>query len=226
MNGPGYICFPSTDMISKAYGDPELRTILNRASITFTDGKFTEFYARCKGEKNIANVSGFHFLEILLNTNMTHYIYGLDERSLKILKNKIDREHPDSNVIGYKSPPYLELNEIASNDQIVSDLIEINELSPDIIWVGISSPKQDFLMYYHHHLVNKSIMVGVGAVLLYKAGIIKKGPEWMKKIAIRWLVRIVQEPKRVYQSKTIQHAFYFLFLIIKHDICRFKKHTD
>lgn len=216
----GYLTFPSSDIIARAYKNEKLRSILNNSILTFTDGKITEFYFRMKGEKNIRNVSGFDLLERLLNTEKTHYFYGLNNEQLKLLKDNIETQHPYSNVLGYKSPPFVKLDEIKENLQIRRDIKEINKLKPDFIWIGISSPKQDYLMKHFVDDLDQGIMVGVGAVLLYKAGIINKGPQWIKDIGMRWLVRLIQEPKRVWEKGTLQHVAFFIFLIIKHDLLR------
>lgn len=218
----GYISFPSTDVVSKATKDSYLRSILNNSIITFTDGKFTEFYARLKGMNKIQSVSGYDLLDYLLNTKATHYFYGLNPNELKLLEERINVENPNSIILGYKSPPFLEINEINDNKEIQSDIKEINSLRPDFIWIGISSPKQDYLMSYYQKDLDKGIMVGVGAVLLYKAGLVNKGPQWIKDIGMRWLVRFVQEPVRVWKKRSLQNIIFFVYLIIKHDIFKVK----
>lgn len=218
ITGPGYVNFPSTDIVSRAYKNNKLRSILNNSLITFTDGKFTEFYARFKGENRITNISGYDLLEYLLETEKSHYFYGLNEKQLTLLEEKINKDNPDSKVLGYKSPPFLDLEEIEHDKQIEQDLKEINKLKPDFIWVGISSPKQDYLMSHYVNQLDQGIMIGVGAVLLYKAGIVNKGPQWIKNIGMRWLVRFIQEPKRVWKKGSIQNIMFFLYLVVKHDI--------
>jgi len=222
IKGPGYINFPSTDIVAKAYKSKKLRSILNNSLITFTDGKFTEFYARFKGENRITNISGYDLLEYLLGTEKSHFFYGLNEEQLSLLEKKINKQNPNSKVLGYKSPPFLKLDEIESDKQIEHDIREINRLKPDFIWVGISSPKQDYLMSQYANQLDQGIMIGVGAVLLYKAGIVKKGPQWIKNIGMRWLIRFIQEPKRVWKKGSIKNIMIFLYLILKHDILRFE----
>lgn len=219
---PGYLSFPDTNVVAKAYKDEKLRSILNNSLITFTDGKFTEFYARLKGEKKIKNISGYDLLEHLLNSNKSHFFYGLNQKQLNKLETVINREHPNANVKGYKSPPFLSLNEIESSNKIKEDIAEINSLKPDFIWIGISSPKQDYLMGHYVNQLDQGIMVGVGAVLLYRAGLVNKGPQWVKDLGLRWIVRFFQEPKRIWAKGSIKNIFFFIYLILKHDILRFK----
>ena len=223
ITNPGYLSFPDTNVVAKAYKDDKLKTILNSSLITFTDGKFTEFYARLKGEKKIKNISGYDLLERLLNSGKSHFFYGLNQQQLNKLEAVISKEHPNANVLGYKSPPFLKLNEIVKSERIKEDIAEINSLKPDFIWIGISSPKQDYLMAHYVNQLDQGIMVGVGAVLLYKAGLVKKGPQWVKNIGMRWLYRFVQEPERVWKKGSIKNILFFVYLVIKHDIFRIKQ---
>lgn len=219
--GPGYLSFPSTGIVAKAYNDEVLRNILNNSLITFADGKITEFYTKLRGEKDIKNVSGFDLLGRLLDSEKSHFFYGLNDEQLKLLRIKIKADHPNSNVLGYKSPPFLSTKEIKDNTQIKNDIEEISQLKPNFIWIGISSPKQDYLMKNFVNKLDQGIMIGVGAVLLYKAGIVKKGPRWVKNIGMRWFVRLIQEPKSIWKKKDrLLGLGYFLYLIIKHDLFR------
>ena len=143
-------------------------------------------------------ISGYKLLQSLLNTELTHYFYGTDEDTLFLLKVKIEDEYPNAKVLGYKAPPFVNSpEEVLHNAQMTSDILELKQLKPDIIWIGISSPKQDYLMNSFYQKLDHGIMIGVGAVFLYMSGKIKKSPEWIKKIGLRWLYRMLQEPGRL-----------------------------
>lgn len=209
---PKYICFPSTNTISKAYQNTFFQKILNEAFLTVPDGKITELYARIKGFKKIETTSGYWLMDALLKSNLTHYFYGADDYTLSLLKQNIEIKYPNSKVLGYKSPPFIDLDEIEKSSKIKEDILDINKLKPDLIWIGISTVKQDYLMYYHIKQLNHGLMFGVGAVFLYMAGTVKKGPEWVKKLGLRWVLRLIQEPKRLFKS-TFPSILFFLKLV-------------
>lgn len=217
-----YICFPSTGLISEAYKDNKLREIYNNSYITFADGKFTEFYAKLKGHRNLKNVSGYWLLERLLRTNLTHYFYGCSEEDLYLLEDMLKIRFPDANIIGFKSPPFIELHEVYPNKKIIKDIEEINSLRPDLIWIGISSPKQDYLMYHYKDYLERGIMLGVGAVFLYQAGLTNKGPEIIKKLSLRWLWRLFQDPRRL-GKRSLSRIANFLILILKTEVFKRNK---
>jgi len=218
---PEYFCFPSTDTISKAYKDNTLQNIINGSCIVFTDGKITEYYLRIKGIRGVKNVSGYWLMENLLKTNLRHFFYGCDDLVLTKLKKQLLLKHPDANIIGFKAPPMVNLSNIYFNNQIIKDFEEINKMKPDVIWIGLSTPKQDYLMFNYKNYLDKGVMLGVGAVFLYQAGIVNKGPEWIKKLGLRWLVRLLQNPLWIIKTK-VPGYFYFFYLIIKHDILRIR----
>lgn len=221
-SSPKYICFPSTGGISKAYKDDNLKSIFNNSFITFADGKFTEFYAKLKGESSLKNVSGLDLLDKLLDEKkISHYFYGLTDDNLQELILKIKADHHNANVIGYKAPPWVELKDIPKNEQIMRDFNDINFLKPDILWVAISNPKQDYLMHHYVNHLEHGIMLGVGAVLMYKAGLMRKGPIWIKKIGMRWFFKMFEQPRR-YFINVIPNLCFFLYLVIKHDFLGMK----
>jgi N-acetylglucosaminyldiphosphoundecaprenol N-acetyl-beta-D-mannosaminyltransferase len=211
---PNYICFPSTNTIAKAYKFKEFQSILNSGFLTIPDGKFTEIYARLKGFNKIRTISGYWLMDKLLQTNLSHFFYGADNYTLEELKKVILIKYPKANVLGYLSPPYLSLEEIYPNEIIIEQIKYINSLKPDLIWIGISTVKQDFLMSRYLKYLNHGLMLGVGAVFLYMAGIINKGPEWIKKLGLRWIIRLIQEPKRLWKS-TVPSLLFFIKLATK-----------
>jgi exopolysaccharide biosynthesis WecB/TagA/CpsF family protein len=210
----GYICLSDAYVIVIATKNDKLRNILNNSLVTFPDGSPLVIYAKLKGIKNITSISGYWLVKNLLNTKLTHYFYGSSEEELKKIKFNIEKEFPQSRVLGYKSPPWIDLKEIEQNEEVRKDIEEINKANPNLVWVGLNSPKQDYLMAEYSPLLEKSIMIGIGGVYDYLSGAMKISPEWVKKLSLRWVYRIVQNPKRIFK-KALVAIFGFLWLIIK-----------
>ncbi|MBN1186292.1 MAG: WecB/TagA/CpsF family glycosyltransferase [Bacteroidales bacterium] len=211
---PGYICFPSTNIVAKVYKDPNMQQVFNSSFLTLADGKFTEYYFRLKGIKTIKNISGYWLMENLLKSSLTHYFYGGDEITIEKLRQKLGEKYPTARILGYKSPPFLTIDEIKKSETIKQDVLQINNLKPDLIWIGISNLKQDVLMNHYLPYLNQGLMLGVGAVFLYMSGQVKKGPEWIKKLGLRWLVRLIQEPRKEWK-KTVPSIALFIKLFFK-----------
>jgi N-acetylglucosaminyldiphosphoundecaprenol N-acetyl-beta-D-mannosaminyltransferase len=124
-------------------------------------------------------------------------------------------------VLGYKSPPFVSAREIGSSSQVKADIEQINALKPDLVWIGISSPKQDYLMHHFYQHLDKSLMLGVGGVFLYFADESLRSPEWVKKMGLRWIYRLLKEPKRLWPKYFATIKFltrnspFFLRLLVK-----------
>jgi len=213
-----YVCFPDASVIKEANDDATLASILNTAYLTMPDGKPSQVVGRLQGHKTVSTVSGFHLCKEMLQSNLTHYFYGGSDEIIRAVQKTIESEYPQAKVLGYKSPPFIKTSDISTNEQIQKDIQAIEALKPNLIWIGISSPKQDYLMHHYHQQLSGSLMMGVGGVFLYLADGSLKSPEWVKKIGMRWAYRLLKEPKRLgpkYYGTfkfLFQHCFYFLKL--------------
>lgn len=208
----GYVSFPDAYVITQAAKDEALREILNNSFLTVPDGKMTELYAWKKGYSNVSTVSGYWLCKNLLTSDLTHYFLGSTVERINKIKDNIETNFPEAKVLGYSSAPFNPFSFFKNGNILKNELDDINKLQPDLIWVGLSSPKQDFLMKHHVPLLKHGIMLGVGAVFDYLSGDVKKSPEWIKKIGLRWLWRFFKEPKRML-SKDMA-IFKMLFILI------------
>jgi N-acetylglucosaminyldiphosphoundecaprenol N-acetyl-beta-D-mannosaminyltransferase len=196
-NKPAYVSFPDSSVLASAKDNPGLKEILNRAMLTLPDGKPSELYARLKGHKNVSTVSGYWLSKELFRSDLTHYFLGSTEEKLKKIITNVRAEFPSVNIAGYRSPDFHDIKFFEDGNLLSQELAEINALKPDLIWIGIGSPKQDFLMRSHTPHLKHGVMLGVGGVFDYLSGDVKKSPEWVKKIGMRWLWRLAKEPKRL-----------------------------
>jgi N-acetylglucosaminyldiphosphoundecaprenol N-acetyl-beta-D-mannosaminyltransferase len=210
----GYICLPDLSVIVSAQKDKKLVHILNNSLLTLPDGKPLEFLGKLKGEKGMSTVSGYWLIKQLLQSNLNHYFYGSQQEKTKSLVDKLRIEFPVSKIIGFGSPPLLNLDEIENNATVLNEIERINQLKPDIIWVGISSPKQDYLVYHYSKHLQYGVMIAVGGVFDYLSGSKKISPEWIKQIGFRWLYRLIQEPRRLWK-KYFFTIWGMLWLIIR-----------
>jgi N-acetylglucosaminyldiphosphoundecaprenol N-acetyl-beta-D-mannosaminyltransferase len=195
---PGYISFPDSSVIAMASKEQKLQEILNHALLTLPDGKPSQMAARAKGFKNVSTVSGFWLCqELLKDSRFSHFFLGSTPDKLMLIKDKIERDFPEARIAGYASPDFFPVDQFRNGLILEKEMENINSLRPDLIWIGLSSPKQDYLMKFHAPLLKRGVMLGVGGVFDYLSGEVKKSPEWVKKIGLRWLWRLSHEPKRL-----------------------------
>lgn len=216
-NRIGYICFPDLYNIFRANDDEKIAQIYDSSTLTMPDGIPSKFLLKRKGYPKAITISGYWLCKKLFETNLTHYFYGTTPQNIKLMEQRIKEEFPNAKILGFKSPPFVNENDICNHQEIESDLKLISELKPDLIWIGIGSPKQDMLMYYHNLNSEGTIMLGVGAVFDYFAGTAFMGPEWLKKIGLRWFYHLIKDPKRYSKriAYTISNTIKVIFKIKK-----------
>jgi N-acetylglucosaminyldiphosphoundecaprenol N-acetyl-beta-D-mannosaminyltransferase len=124
-----------------------------------------------------------------------HYFYGgapgVPEQLVSNLKSKF----PSIDVAGIYSPPFRSLS--AKEDETASALIRSSQ--PDIVWVGLGTPKQERWMASHVNRLKGAVLIGVGAAFDFHAGTIKQAPRWIHRSGFEWLFRLVIEPRRLWR---------------------------
>jgi N-acetylglucosaminyldiphosphoundecaprenol N-acetyl-beta-D-mannosaminyltransferase len=114
-------------------------------------------------------------------------------------------------ITGAIAPPFREL----TPDEDAAIVSEINASKPHIVFVGLSTPKQERWMANHIGRLQARVMLGVGAAFDYHAGSIPQAPAWMQSSGLEWLFRVCTEPRRL-ARRYLRNNPYFLFQIARH----------
>ena len=91
---------------------------------------------------------------------------------------------------------------------------EINKTQPDILWVGMTAPKQEKWIWKHKDELEVPVSIGIGAVFNFIAETVKRAPRWMQRCGLEWLFRLYQEPRRLWKRYLIGNTI-FLWLVLK-----------
>jgi N-acetylglucosaminyldiphosphoundecaprenol N-acetyl-beta-D-mannosaminyltransferase len=138
-----------------------------------------------------------------------HFFYGgapeVPERLARVLHEKHGIV-----IAGTYSPPFRPLTE-AEGKELASF---VERTSPDVLWVGLSTPKQESWMYEHRYKVRVPVMLGVGAAFDMNSGNLRRAPKWMREHGLEWLFRLASEPRRLWKRYliTIPKAVWFVCL--------------
>ena len=108
------------------------------------------------------------------------FFLGAAETTINILKEKLETQYPGIRIAGMYSPPYAEKFSDGENQKMVSI---INATSPDIVWVSLTAPKQDYWINEFFPVLHTKIAIGIGGALDVMAGNINRAPDWMQKNA-------------------------------------------
>lgn len=136
---------------------------------------------------------------------------GSSEKVLELIREKAKREYPNLETVTY-SPPYKPEFSDEDNATIVKT---INDANPDLLWIGMTAPKQEKWVYKHWHELDINCHCGtIGAVFDFFAGTTKRAPLWWQEHSLEWLYRLIIEPRRMWRRYIIGNAL-FLWNIIK-----------
>lgn len=181
--------------------DPKLRAIATRTSMNLPDGMPLVWIGRRKG-LDVGRACGPDLMaKVLLEsdrTGLTHFLYGGKPGIADEIARRFKALLPELQIVGTYCPPFRELTE----EEDLEVVAQINASKADILWVGISSPRQDIWMDVHLDRLHCT-MIGVGAAFDFHSGQISRAPIWVQRNGLEWLFRLASEPKRLWRRYLI-----------------------
>ena len=134
---------------------------------------------------------------------------GSSEKVLSLIREKTAVDYPNLDVITY-SPPYKPEFSDEDNTAIIN---AINEANPDLLWIGMTAPKQEKWTYSHWSELNIHCHVGtIGAVFDFYAGTAQRAPKWWQEHSLEWLYRLIKEPKRMWRRYVIGNPLFLWYI--------------
>jgi N-acetylglucosaminyldiphosphoundecaprenol N-acetyl-beta-D-mannosaminyltransferase len=208
-----YVCITGVHGVIESRRDPAVREIHNAAGLVTPDGMPLVWLLRLAGHRRAARVYGPDLMLLLLERSpargFTHFFYGATEATLAELRCKMTTRFPGLRVVGTVAPPFRPLT-TAEDDEIVT---AINRVSPDFVWVGLSTPKQEIWMAEHRVRLDAGVLIGVGAAFDFHAGRIRQAPRWIQRAGMEWLFRLYQEPRRLWRRYLYGNTRFVLEII-------------
>ena len=130
---------------------------------------------------------------------------GSSEKVLGLIRERAANDYPNLEVVTY-SPPYKPEFSDEDNAAIIK---AINEANPDLLWIGMTAPKQEKWTYQHWNELNIHCHVGtIGAVFDFYAGTAKRAPQWWQQHSLEWLYRLIKEPKRMWRRYVLGNPLF------------------
>jgi len=196
---PHYVCVTGVHGVMECQRDPELLGIHNRAGLTVPDGMPMVWAGRRAGAGWMSRVPGPGLmLDVLARAakrGWSSYLYGAGEGVPELLGERLCARLPGLRIVGTYSPPFRPLT--AEEDAEVVD--RINASGADLVWVGLSTPKQERWMAAHRPLLTAPVLLGVGAAFDFHAGLKPQAPMWMQQRGLEWSYRLAKEPRRLWR---------------------------
>lgn len=196
---PAYVCLRDVHGVMRCQHDQALRAIHNRAGLVTPDGMPLVWLLRAAGQGHADRVYGPDLMlavfEAGLSRGYKHFLYGTTEETLARLAANLTRRYPGAAIVGCHAPPFRPLS--AAEEREVAQAIETS--GADIVWVGLSTPKQESWMAAHSGDLAAPVLIGVGAAFDFHAGKIRQAPRLIQRSGLEWLFRLVIEPRRLWK---------------------------
>lgn len=203
----------NTHSFNVALRDKDFLYALLNSDMLLPDGIGIVFALRFLQGKKVKKIAGYDLfiyeLEHLNDKAGSCFFLGSSENVLRLILQRISIEYPQIKVASY-SPPFK--SEFSKEDNI--QMIEaVNNFKPDVLFIGMTAPKQEKWAFTHFDLLNVKHIDCIGAVFDFYAGTIKRAPAWVIQIRAEWLYRLLVEPKRMWRRYLVGNTKFLWFLI-------------
>ena len=176
----GFVVLPYSEFVMRAQKDEEFRNILNSADFCLCEGKGLWLMARLLGKRLKENING---IKLIKNLKGRIFLFGGTQEVVEKTKQKLG-----NNVVGAEDG-YQDFDKVIE---------KINSIRPDILLVGLGSPKQEKFIYENlSKMPSVKLAIGVGGAFDYISEHVKRAPQFFQKIGIEWLWRLIVQPRRV-----------------------------
>lgn len=194
-----YVCIRDVHGVVISQKDSDLIDIHNRAGMVTPDGMPLVWCGRYAGARWIRRVYGPDLMHAVCEESTTngfrHFLYGAAPGVVEDLARNLRARFPGIEIVGTHSPPYRDLTDEEADEVTTM----INEARPDIVWVGLSTPKQERWMARFRSRLEAPVLIGVGAAFDMHAGRVRQAPKWIRQAGFEWLFRVCLEPKRLWR---------------------------
>ena len=209
------VCITPVNSVLAAIKDPQVLSIYNASEYVLCDGTPIKWAAGFLNTPIVERITGLDLLPNLVAHCAKHdfsiFLLGASPGVGEQLKKTIRAQYPNCKVVGVYVPPFMK---VFSEEENIKMIDAINAVSPDVLLVSLTAPKQDIWIAENLHRVNASIQIGIGGAFEVMVGLAKRAPKWMHAAGLEWLYRFIQEPKRLFRRYFIE-APLFIPLILK-----------
>lgn len=184
-----------------ARSNPSFAQALRDADWLIPDGVGIVMASRLLGGSIAERVTGSDIFEgvhqrLAESGGGSVFFLGASEETLRMICDRMAVDHPSVRIAGTYSPPFKQTFSARDVDEMVA---AVNAAVPDVLWVGLTSPKQDLWIQQTLPRLSVRFAAGVGAVFDFYAGRVKRSPSIFRRMGLEWLPRLIQEPRRLWR---------------------------
>ncbi|WP_380784390.1 WecB/TagA/CpsF family glycosyltransferase [Sphingomonas sp. R86520] len=194
-----FVCVRDVHGIMRAQDDPALMALHEQAGLVTPDGMPLVWLARHRGHNGVDRVCGSDLVTALsrvsVDKGIRHYFYGGKPGVAERMAAALSERYPGLEVAGTYTPPFRALT-VQEDSAVTAAIVAAR---PHIVWVGLSTPTQEYWMRDHVDRIPGATLIGVGAAFDFHTGDVKRAPVWMRSRGLEWLHRLVSEPRRLWR---------------------------
>lgn len=210
--------------VSLSFLNNRLRNIYNQADLAGPDGmpfvRWIRWVMKMSCDRFAAPDIALYLAERSKEKGYTFYLYGGAPEVLEQMRINLEKRFSHIHILGAYSPPFRKLTE--KEDQLICD--EINQLSPDIILIGLGTPKQDYWIDEHIEKLRGSVLIASGATFDFFGGRIKMAPSWIRNSGFEWFYRLFSKDFfRLWKRYTYyNYLFVSRFVLQLSGVCKYQ----
>jgi N-acetylglucosaminyldiphosphoundecaprenol N-acetyl-beta-D-mannosaminyltransferase len=214
-DGGKYIAVTGMHGVMEALHDEEFGRILKGASLVVPDGYPLVVLGRRKGYALARRVYGPELMEAFCEETAgrgcRHYFYGGTEGVAEELGRRFAGRFAGMEIAGAYCPPFRMLTEEEEREACE----RINVARADVVWVGLSTPKQERWMARQREALGVPVMVGVGAAFDFHTGRVAQAPRWMRENGMEWFFRLMSEPRRLWRRYLVKGSEFAWLVVLE-----------
>jgi N-acetylglucosaminyldiphosphoundecaprenol N-acetyl-beta-D-mannosaminyltransferase len=214
-DGRRSIAVTSSHGIMEGFEHPEFRQILESASLSVPDGRWTARAAAARLSLEPRQVRGadlmWAFCALAHERGYSSYFFGDTEEVLERLGSRLRRQFPGLLIAGACSPPFRPLTP-EENDEIIK---RINDAKTHVLWVCLGLPKQERWIFANRHKLRVPIVIAAGAAAKFVSESVAPAPAWIRERGFEWLWRLIREPRRCWRRAVLYGPQFALFTILE-----------
>ena len=211
----GYVCCATAYNLDLARTDPGLRRAYAHACLTTPDGMPLVWLGRWHGHRGVTRVYGPDLMLAACAAGraagLTHYLYGGAPGVAEALREKLCARFPGLQIAGTFTPPFRELTAA----EVAALHADVAAKQPDVIWIGLSTPKQEKFMAGNWRTLDAGLRLGVGAAFDFHSGRVRQAPRWMQRGGLEWFFRLCTEPRRLWRRYLVHNPLFVFRTILQ-----------
>lgn len=209
-NDAGSVRLANAYNVSLAYRDSDYKDLMTSHGVNYPDGTPVVWFMNLAAGRAVADrVRGPSLFEAVLESGVPrgtrHFFLGSTDQTLCLLQASLQSRYPGLTIAGAFSPPFGDVTDAFVG--VCEDAIR--EANPDLVWVGLGTPKQD---YVGTELARRCgvTAVSVGAAFDFSAGTVREAPRWVQQGGIEWMFRLATEPRRLWRRYLIGNVIFIV----------------